>query len=225
MNLSDVFQQLDQLLAQKDWEKAESLLKGCLDQAQPDSQAALTLTNELTELYRKAGRPAEALPTAASALAMAERMGYGQAGLYVTLLQNAASACLEAGHTEPGLDYAQKAERFCREHAMEASEERAAALETLSRLCQQQEQYGQALEWQKEALELARARHSQDPADVGYGAALAALADLYYRASRYEYAVSTYEEALEEIQRVTGDSELFRVTRQNMLLALAAARL
>ncbi len=225
MNLSVLFQQLDALLAQKDWEKAETLLQENLRQAEPDSQAILTLTNELTELYRKAGRPAEALPTAAQALEMAERMGFAQAELYGTLLQNAASACLEAESTEQGLDYARKAEAFWRERGMEAGSPMAEALETLSRLYQQREQFAEALEYQQKVLEIARAQCQGNPEDVRLGAALAALADLYYRASRYENAVSVYEEALEEIQRVTGDSELYRITRQNMLLALAAARL
>ncbi len=225
MNLRVLFQQLDALLAQKEWEKAETLLQESLRQAEPDSQAALTLTNELTELYRKAGQPAKALPTAAQALEMAKRMGFAQAELYGTLLQNAASACLEAESTEQGLDYASRAEAFWREHGMGAGSPVAEALETLSRLYQQREQFDEALECQKKVLEIVRTQCQGKPEDVRLGAALAALADLYYRSSRYENAVSTYEEALEEIQRTTGDSELFRITRQNMLLALAASRL
>lgn len=225
MNLSVIFQQLDSLLSLQNWEEAEQFLKSQLALAEPDSQASLTLTNELTELYRKAGKPAEALSPAALALEMAERMGFSQAGLYGTLLQNAASACLEANYTGEGLEYARKAEAFYQQHGMTGSPEMAEILNTLSRLYQQLEDYQQALDCQRRVLEIAKEGRSQGQKDVRYGAALAALADLYYRAAQYENAIPFYEEALEEIQQATGESELYRITRQNMLLALAAARL
>lgn len=225
MNLSVIFQQLDSLLSQQNWGEAEQFLKSQLALAEPDSQASLTLTNELTELYRKAGKPAEALSPAALALEMAERMGFSQAGLYGTLLQNAASACLEANYTGEGLEYARKAEAFYQQHGMTGSPEMAEILNTLSRLYQQLEDYQQALDCQRRVLEIAKEGRSQGQKDVRYGAALAALADLYYRAAQYENAIPFYEEALEEIQQATGESELYRITRQNMLLALAAARL
>ena len=225
MNLSVIFQQLDSLLSQQNWGEAEQCLKSQLALAEPDSQASLTLTNELTELYRKAGKPAEALSPAALALEMAERMGFSQAGLYGTLLQNAASACLEANYTGEGLEYARKAEAFYQQHGMTGSPEMAEILNTLSRLYQQLEDYQQALDCQRRVLEIAKEGRSQGQKDVRYGAALAALADLYYRAAQYENAIPFYEEALEEIQQATGESELYRITRQNMLLALAAARL
>ena len=225
MNVSAIYSQLDSLLARQAWQEAEAFLQEQLRQAEPDSQAALVLTNELTELYRKAGRPLEALPTASQALEMAKRMGYAQAGLYGTLLQNAASACLEAKASGQGLEYARQAEAFYRQAGQALSREMAEVQNTLSLLYQQLEDYSSALDCQQTVVDIAKDAHSRDPEDIGYGAALAALADLYYRASRYESAIPVYDEALEEIQRVTGDSELFRVTRQNMLLALAAARL
>ena len=152
-------------------------------------------------------------------------MGFSQAGLYGTLLQNAASACLEANYTGEGLEYARKAEAFYQQHGMTGSPEMAEILNTLSRLYQQLEDYQQALDCQRRVLEIAKEGRSQGQKDVRYGAALAALADLYYRAAQYENAIPFYEEALEEIQQATGESELYRITRQNMLLALAAARL
>lgn len=225
MNLSAVFQHLDELLARKAWGEAEEFLKKNLEEAEPDSQAKLTLTNELTELYRRSGKPDAAIPTAEEALFMARRMGYAEAGLYATLLNNAASAYQDAKDYEHALARYQDVLDFYTKKNMGASFEAAGIHEAISRVAQAQEQYETALDHQQKALDILELRHREDPQDIRYGAALAELADLFYRARQYENAVPAYEKALEEIVRVNGEDEFYRITKQNMLLALAASRL
>lgn len=225
MDLSAVFQHLDELLAKKAWKEAEELLRKNLEEAEPDTQAKLTLTNELAELYRKSGRPAEAVPTAEEALSMAGKMGYAEAGLYATLLNNAAAAHQAAEDYGHAMARYQEALEFYQKKGRGTGWEAAGVYQAMARAAQAQEQYTTALEHQQKALDIMEAAHRQAPQDIRYGAALAELADLYYRARQYENAVPAYESALEEILRVSGEDELYRITKQNMLLALAAARL
>ena len=154
MNLSAVFQHLDELLARKAWGEAEEFLKKNLEEAEPDSQAKLTLTNELTELYRRSGKPDAAIPTAEEALLMARRMGYAEAGLYATLLNNAASAYQDAKDYEHALARYQDALDFYTKKNMGASFEAAGIHEAISRVAQAQEQYETALGHQQKALDI-----------------------------------------------------------------------
>ncbi len=158
MEISEVFKELDILLKQKKLKEAEELLleKMARVMEEKDTSSLLAIMSELIGLYRVTNRHDESVMLADKSIMLAEGCGIENTESFATILINAATANRAAGAYSRAKELFNRAENNLKQSACNAPYKYASLYNNISLLCQELEEYREALEYLKRALDIVK---------------------------------------------------------------------
>lgn len=192
MDIQEIFQRIDMLLAEGKGEEAEALMLERMERAvqENDDGSLLQLLNELLGYYRETGRREDSYRIAAQAIAQAQRMGLEGTVPYATTLLNVAGVYRAAGRLDESLDYYLRVQELYGS-LFDSDNMLVAGLQNnMSLLYQEMEEYGKAKECLLKALEIAQREKAAYEIAVTYANLASTCAQLGETGDAQKYADS-----------------------------------
>ncbi len=149
MNMDELLETLDELLAAGKLSEAEGLLLNALSRAASlnDARASLSILIELSGVYRAEEHFAESMNVAEQALTLLHAMGLTGTAPHASALNNAAVSYREGGKALDALECYDALEQIYQENLRPDDIRFAALYNDMALTCQGLQQYGQALEY------------------------------------------------------------------------------
>ncbi len=124
-----ISQKLDELMARKEFDEAERMLKFWIEEARADfdEQGEFMVYNEMMGYYRKIGKKAEAYKAVDKAMGMLTDLGYADSVSGATCYTNAATVYVNFNEPEKSLELFEKA-RIIYENNVKGNEYKLAGL-------------------------------------------------------------------------------------------------
>lgn len=201
--VSRIIEKEDSLLAAKDWDGAERLLKYWEKEAEEgrDGSGLFVIMNELMGLYRKTGRKEKAENAAAAALQLIPAVG-ARSTAAATALVNAATVYKSFGRPEEAVPLFEKARRLYEELLPPSDPRQAGLLNNMALALTDLERYGEAEALYKKAIGLLEEAGQDLPEQA---VSWLNLADLYYLRDGAEESEEAVERCLDEAERLLED--------------------
>ncbi len=191
MNIKEILKQLDELFAQQRSNEVEQfLLKNIrIAQQQHNSDAQITLYNELIGYYRSRGQHEQAIKIARILMELYRINGREDSLSYGTTLLNIATACRAAGRYEEALAFYGQAGQLYEKYLEPGDVRRASLYNNMSMVYQETGQRARAAEYLKRALTIL-------PDGLERAITCTNLAGLYAQSGLEEESSRYLEEAL-----------------------------
>ena len=156
MEIQKILSQLDDIFARKEFYKAEPFLKEQIEKSKEerDTEATITLLNELIGFYRDASRFEDAVMCSREVLEILKREGYEGTIPYATSLLNVANAYRAAGMLEESMHNYEQVSEIYRKNLEEKDFRFASLYNNWSLLYQEMRDFRKATECLYKALEI-----------------------------------------------------------------------
>ncbi len=191
MEIQEILDEVDALLAHNQGEQAEKLMLESASRAakEQDDGALLQLLNELLGYYRESSRVEDADSIAAQAVALAERMGLNGTLPYATTLLNVANACRAGGKFEESLKYYRRVQELYGQLFDSDNMLTASLMNNLSLLYQETGKFESARDCLMKALDICLSNKAAYETAVTYANLASTCLQLDSRSEAHEYAL------------------------------------
>ena len=196
MDMNKFFYELDQLLAEKQFEEAEEYMKNALAKSREecDAGATISICNELGGYYRAVSRYAEGIPLYEEALELIYQLGLNGTVHHGTTLVNYATTVTLIGDAQKALDLDTAAATIFAQAGNEMSYTLATLYNNMSFLCMDLGHYDEAETSLNDALYIL---NTLDDTEIDVAVTYSNLAGVYIAMEKLDEAKVAVKKALD----------------------------
>lgn len=239
-SMEEIYEELNAFIREGQWEKIESCLQTCMDEAREEEENGIYVAagNELLSFYRQSGQYEKAFAVSEDILLLMEELNLEDTEHFALVLMSTGAAYEGAGQQrEAERCYARAARILDGKKGMELLLAEALTSQGLLLLYRQEEkqaetflnrarelfeQFEEKKEGEVSAAEEERAAGGQ--ASVYYLTALSGLGEAAWKQGNYAQALSCYEKAAEKSFSLSGASEGTRLFWKNCAAVCTALK-